>query len=137
MSHPHVMIGSWCRRSVSSIGGASTSCVAGRRPGSWRGGKRWGASSAGSESKSSRSGLRAIGGAPPDIGGALVEWGVNGRIDGRRPAAGQAGASGAQGGADALVELCRDYADVEAVPATRAHLVVRVPLEGPAEIVGI
>jgi len=82
-------------------------------------------------------GMLTIRGELPDVDGALVESVLNRMIDRMRPAAGQPWASRAQRGADALVELCRDYADVEAVPATRAHLVVQVPLEGPAEVAGI
>jgi hypothetical protein len=54
-----------------------------------------------------------------------------------RPTKGPAWDSRAHRGADALVELCRDYAHVEAVTSPKVHLWVQVPIEGPAEIAGI
>ena len=40
-------------------------------------------------------------------------------------------------GADALVDLCTNYADAEPVRRAKPHVVVHVPLEGPAEVDGI
>jgi hypothetical protein len=40
-------------------------------------------------------------------------------------------------GADALVELARNYADVNAVSRPTPHIVVQVPLEGPAMLAGV
>jgi hypothetical protein len=82
-------------------------------------------------------GMLSIRGELPDVDGTLVESVLNRMVDRMRPARGEAWAPRAQRGADALVELCRNYADVDAVPATRAHFVVQVPLDGPAEVAGI
>jgi len=73
----------------------------------------------------------------PDIDGALVESVFNQMIDEMRPAKGRPWETRARRGADALVELCRDYADVKAVSGPAPHLVVQVPVSGPAEIAGI
>ncbi len=73
----------------------------------------------------------------PDLDGALVESVLNRMIDRMRPVGGEPWASRAHRGADALVELCRNHADTDAVTGPRPHLVVQVPVDGPAEIVGI
>jgi len=84
----------------------------------------------------------------PDIDGALVEGVLTRMVEGLRPAKGQPWDSRAQRGADALVQLCRDHHDREAtgrheeVPPERscgyrAHLIVQVPLRGPATVAGI
>jgi hypothetical protein len=81
--------------------------------------------------------MLAFRGELPDLDGALFESVINTMIDQMRPAKGQAWDTRARRGADALVELCRNYADVEAVSTPKVHLVVQVPMEGPAEIAGI
>jgi hypothetical protein len=81
----------------------------------------------------------------PDIDGALVEGVLSRMIDHMRPAKGKPWASRAQRGGDALVELCRLYADYDPDQdpeahtrmAYRPHFVVHVPPEGPAEVCGI
>jgi hypothetical protein len=76
----------------------------------------------------------------PDIDGALVERVFEEMIERMRPARGQPWDSREHRGADALVELCRAYADRDHdVPTsgTRAHLVVHVPTHGPATVAGV
>ncbi|MFA5884345.1 MAG: HNH endonuclease signature motif containing protein [Acidimicrobiia bacterium] len=76
----------------------------------------------------------------PDIDGALVESVFNEMIDEMRPAKGQPWDTREHRGADALVELCRFYAarrgdETTSTPAP--HLIVQVPLHGPATVAGI
>lgn len=73
----------------------------------------------------------------PDLDGALVDTVFNHMIDRMRPPKGQPWASRAQRMADALVELARNYADVEAVEHPCPLFVVEVPLVGPAELNGV
>jgi hypothetical protein len=73
----------------------------------------------------------------PDVDGALVETVFTHMIDRMRPPKGQPWASRAQRMADALVELARNYADVQAIEHPCPLLVVEVPLEGPAELNGV
>ena len=61
-------------------------------------------------------------------------------IEKLRPAKGQAWDSREHRGADALVELCRLYADRDHNQPTsgaRAHFVVHVPTRGPATVAGV
>jgi hypothetical protein len=81
--------------------------------------------------------LRFGGAGLPDLDGALVESVLTHMVDRMKPAKGEAWESRATRTADALVELCRNYADVEAVEHTTPLLVVQVPLEGLAEVCGI
>ncbi len=76
----------------------------------------------------------------PDIDGALFESVVNDLIERTRPAPGQPWEARDHRGADALVELCRAFAarrgdDTATAPAP--HLIVQVPLCGPATVAGI
>jgi hypothetical protein len=73
----------------------------------------------------------------PDLDGALVEMVFNQVIDQMRPAKGAQWETRARRGADALVELCRNYADVHAVATPNVRMVVYVPEQGPATIAGI
>ena len=73
----------------------------------------------------------------PDVDGAVFESVIDTMIDRMRPAKGQPWDTRAHRGADALVELCALYTGTEPVSRPRPHLVVHVPLEGPAEIAGI
>jgi hypothetical protein len=73
----------------------------------------------------------------PDVDGSLVEAVFNHMIDQMRPAKGGAWETRARRGADALVELCRNYADVHAVATPNLRMVVHVPEHGPATIAGI
>ena len=79
----------------------------------------------------------------PDIDGAVFEAVFDEMIERMRPARGQPWASREHRGADALVELCRTYADRDAnerhtpTSGNRAHFIVHVPREGPATVAGI
>jgi hypothetical protein len=73
----------------------------------------------------------------PDVEGALFESVMNRMIESARPAKGQAWETRERRGADALVELVRNFADVDAVAAPTPHLIVQVPLDGPATVAGI
>jgi hypothetical protein len=73
----------------------------------------------------------------PDVDGALVASVLDEMIDRMRPAKGQPWETRARRGADALVELARNYADVNAVSRPTPHIVVQVPLEGPAMLAGV
>ncbi|GMU77223.1 MAG: hypothetical protein AMXMBFR46_00240 [Acidimicrobiia bacterium] len=73
----------------------------------------------------------------PDIDGALFESVLNQMIDRMRPTKGQPWQTRPRRGADALVELCRNYAHVEAPATPTPHFVVQIPPEGPATIAGI
>ena len=70
------------------------------------------------------------------VDGAIIETQLNKMIDRMRPAKGQAWAARDQRGADALVELCRNYADVDAAVhgAAKPLFSVSVPLTGPADV---
>jgi hypothetical protein len=72
-----------------------------------------------------------------DVDGALFEGVVNHLVDRMTPPKGQPWETRARRGADALVALARNYADVEAVSGPAIGFSVQVPLEGPATIVGI
>jgi hypothetical protein len=82
-------------------------------------------------------GMLAFRGQVPDVDGALVESVFNHMIERMRPTKGEPWDTYAHRGADTLVELCRNYADVEPTGTHRPHLVVEVPLQGPAEVAGI
>src|SRR5262249_54331591 len=85
-----------------------------------------------------QSGMYRMGGPGlPDVDGALVESVFTHMIDRMRPPKGQPWASRAHRMADALVELARNYADVQAVEHPSPLFVAQVPPEGPAEICGI
>ncbi len=83
-------------------------------------------------------GMLAIRGELPDLDGARFEATINRLIDRMRPTKGAPWDSREHRGADALLELCERFADVESPTArTRPLLVVEVPLVGPAEVAGI
>jgi hypothetical protein len=73
----------------------------------------------------------------PDVDGALFERVMNQMIDRMRPAKGQPWETRARRGADALMDLVRNYADVEAPAGPDPYFVVHVPPDGPAEVAGI
>jgi hypothetical protein len=76
----------------------------------------------------------------PDIDGATVEKVLDAMIERMRPAKGQAWDTREHRGADALVELCRAWADRDVNAPTagsRAHFVVHIPAHGPAEVAGV
>ena len=84
-------------------------------------------------------GMLGFAGQLPDLDGARFEAVINWMVDRMRPEKGQPWDSREHRGADALVELCRHFEDEDAHVAGKAKplLVVEVPLEGPAQIVGI
>jgi len=85
-------------------------------------------------------GMLGVGGDIPDVDGAFVESVFNEMIDGMRPTKGQPWDTREHRGADALVELCRFYAarrGDETTSAPAPHLIVQVPLHGPATLAGI
>jgi hypothetical protein len=84
------------------------------------------------------SGMLGFSGQLADLDGARFEAVINRMVDQMRPARGEAWDSREHRGADALVELAARYEHAES-PTTRAQplVVVEVPLEGPAELVGI
>jgi hypothetical protein len=72
-----------------------------------------------------------------DLGGARFENTINRMTDRMRPAKGEQWDSREHRGADALVELCERFEDVES-PVLRARPLLAVhPREGPAEVAGI
>ena len=73
----------------------------------------------------------------PDVDGALFESVMNQMIDKMKPAKGQPWETRERRGADALVELVRNYADVHATSGAAPHLIVQVPMHGPATIAGV
>ncbi len=73
-----------------------------------------------------------------DIDGARFEATINRMTDRTKPPKGQPWDSREHRSADALVDLCDLYENVEPpAAAAKPLLVVEVPLSGPAEIVGI
>jgi hypothetical protein len=73
----------------------------------------------------------------PDVDGALFERVMNQMIDRMRPAKGQPWETRARRGADALMDLVRNYAHVEAPSGPDPYFVVHIPPDGPAEVAGI
>lgn len=73
------------------------------------------------------------------VQGGIIEEQLNKMIDRMRPARGQVWAPRDQRGADALVELCTNYADVDASVhgAAKPLFHVSVPPSGPADIAGV
>jgi hypothetical protein len=82
-------------------------------------------------------GMYAVRGELPDVDGALVKSVFDVMIERQRPPKGGTWDTRAHRGADALVDLCTNYADAVPIRHTRPHVVVQVPLEGPAEVDGI
>ncbi|MFA5882798.1 MAG: hypothetical protein WDA60_03010 [Acidimicrobiia bacterium] len=72
-----------------------------------------------------------------DVDGALFESVFDEMIEKLRPAKGQAWETRENRGADALVDLCRNYAHVQAQSGPAPHFTVLVPPEGPATVAGI
>jgi hypothetical protein len=73
----------------------------------------------------------------PDVDGALFERVINQMVDRMKPPKGQPWETRARRGADALVELVRNYAHVEAPSGPDPYFVVHIPADGPAEVAGI
>jgi hypothetical protein len=69
-------------------------------------------------------GMLAVRGDIPDIDGALVKSVFDRMIERMRPPKGHAWDTLAHRGADALVDLCRNYADVEPTGRSRPHIVI-------------
>jgi hypothetical protein len=72
-----------------------------------------------------------------DVDGALFERVINQMIDKMKPPKDQPWESRARRGADALMDLIRNYAHLEAPSGPDPYFVVHVPESGPAEIAGI
>jgi hypothetical protein len=84
------------------------------------------------------SGMFHFRGALADLDGAFVEGVLNHLTERMRPTKGQRWDTPAHRGADALVAVCAAYEnDAPLVARPTPPFVVQVPLEGPAEIVGI
>ncbi len=83
-------------------------------------------------------GMLAFRGELPDVDGAVFEATINRMVDRMRPAKGEPWDTRDHRAADALVDLCARFGEVES-PVTRSRplLVVEVPLHGPAEVAGI
>src|SRR5262245_48962292 len=81
--------------------------------------------------------FRFAGAGLPDVDGALVESVLTHMVDRMKPPKGQPWASRAARTADALVELARNYADVNAVEHPAPLFVVHIGMEGRAEVCGI
>lgn len=73
----------------------------------------------------------------PDVDGALFEAVIDRMVESMRPAKGEPWETRERRGADALVDLVRNYAHVEAVSAPAPLLLVEVPLRGPATLAGV
>jgi len=84
-----------------------------------------------------RAGMLSVRGEIPDVDGALVKSVFEHMVERMRPAKGESWDTYARRGADALVELCRNYADVEPPPRTKPHVVVNVGTEGNADVDGV
>ncbi|MBM3659848.1 MAG: DUF222 domain-containing protein [Actinobacteria bacterium] len=85
-------------------------------------------------------GMLHLRGALPDVDGATFELVVKQMIEGRKPAPGQAWEPWERRAADALMDLVHAYRERrtdETTSVPGAHLVVQVPLSGPATVVGI
>jgi len=73
----------------------------------------------------------------PDLDGALIETVFRHLTDRMKPAKGERWDTLGHRNLDALVELCRNYAEAEPTGKLLHTLLVEVPLEGPATINGI
>jgi hypothetical protein len=73
----------------------------------------------------------------PDVDGALVESVFQRMCDRQRPAKGQPWAPLRHRMADALVDLCRNYAEVDPTGRSRPHVIIQKPANGPAEVNGM
>ncbi len=81
-------------------------------------------------------GMLGLRGRLPDVEGAFVRSVLERMTDRMRPPKGEPWDTYAHRGADALVDLCKNYADATPGPL-RAHLSFHVPPDGPAEVDGI
>lgn len=81
-------------------------------------------------------GMLAVRGEIPDVEGALVRAVFERMTDRMRPARGQPWDTLAHRGADALVDLCKGFADAKPGPL-RSHITFHVPAHGPAEVDGV
>jgi hypothetical protein len=82
-------------------------------------------------------GMVALAGELPDIDGVFVRTTFEHLIERMRPAQGEPWDTRERRMADALVELCRNYAHVQAETGPAPHFVVQVPMRGPAIVAGI
>lgn len=85
-------------------------------------------------------GLLRLRGALPDVDGATFEMVIKQMVEGMRPAPGQPWEPYERRGADALMMLVESYRERrtdETTTVPGAHLVVQVPVSGPATVAGI
>lgn len=81
-------------------------------------------------------GMLGLRGRLPDVDGAIVRGVLERMTERMKPPKGEAWDTLAHRAADALVDLCKSYAD--ATPGrTRSHITFQVPPDGPAEIDGV
>jgi hypothetical protein len=81
-------------------------------------------------------GMLALRGRIPDVEGAVVRSVLERMVERRRPPKGEPWDTYAHRGADALVDLCKNYPDATPGPL-RSHITFHVPPDGPAEVDGI
>lgn len=84
-----------------------------------------------------RTGMLGVRGELPDIDGAIVKGVFERMTEAMRPPKGERWDTLAHRNADALVELCKNYADVEPTGRAKPLVIVQVPLGGPAEVDGV
>ncbi len=85
-------------------------------------------------------GMLRLRGALPDVDGATFELVVSQIVEGMKPAKGQPWEPFERRGADALMQLVHAYRERrtdETTTVPGAHLVVQVPVSGPATVAGI
>jgi hypothetical protein len=80
-------------------------------------------------------GMLGLRGRLPDVEGALVRTVLEQMVERMRPAKGEPWDTYAHRGADALVDLCKNYSDATPGPL-RAHITFHVPPDGAAEVDG-
>lgn len=81
-------------------------------------------------------GMLAVRGEIPDVHGALVANVFERMVERMKPLKGEPWDTRAHRGADALVDLCKNYSDATPGPL-RAHITFQVPPAGPAEVEGV
>ncbi|MBM3670786.1 MAG: HNH endonuclease [Actinobacteria bacterium] len=82
------------------------------------------------------SGMLGVRGRLPDVEGALVKSVLERMVERMKPPKGEPWDTRAHRGADALVDLCKNYSDATPGPL-RAHITFHVPPQGPPEVDGV
>jgi hypothetical protein len=82
-------------------------------------------------------GMLSMRGELPDVDGALVKSVLERMVERMRPPKGQPWDSVNHRMADAVVDLCRNYADVDTSNRSRPHVVVQHAINRPPEVDGI